>query len=90
MKGYDIGVMGGAVTMIAVEFELSDVQKEIIVSSLNLVAIFGAIIAGFVSDKYGRTKTLCAASSFFIVGMGIMTFSVGFWSLFLGEPILCL
>jgi len=62
-------------------------QVELVVSSLNLFAIPGAFIAGYTSDTLGRTKTLAAASMFFILGMSIMTMSRGFGALLFGRAL---
>jgi len=77
----------GAITLIKAEWGFEQWQVEMVVSSLNAFAIPGAFIAGYTSDAFGRTRTLAAASLFFVVGMSIMTFSGGFYSLLFGRMI---
>ena len=80
--------LSGAITLIQEEWAFEEWQTELVVASLNAFAIPGAFIAGYTSDTFGRTKTLAAASIFFIVGMTMMTFSEGFYSLLFGR-VLC-
>ena len=88
LLGYDIGVAGGAMFIARDVLTLSDVQVEIILASLNLAAIPGAVLARPVSDNLGRTKTLALASSLFIAGSSVMAFASNFWILLLGRIVL--
>jgi len=85
--GYDIGVAGGAMFIAQEVFTLSNLETEIILASLNLAAIPGAILARPVSDNLGRTKTLGLASSLFLLGSIIMSLSNSFWLLLFGRII---
>ena len=85
--GYDIGVMGGAIYLAKVELALNDEQTEAIMGSLNVVAIFGTIIAGSVSDRFGRTKTIAASSCFFILGGVVMSTASSFAAILIGRMI---
>lgn len=49
-------------------FLLSVWSQGVIVSSLNLVAAAGGLIAGTVSDKLGRKRSIAAACAVFITG----------------------
>lgn len=52
--GYDIGVNTGAGILLQESLGLSDLQIEIFLGSLNLFAIFGALSAHTISDRFGR------------------------------------
>lgn len=94
--GFDTGVISGALGFIAETFNLTPDQiflREVIVSSVPVGALFGAIASGWSSNKFGRRRsiiisailfvigTLCAAGamqlSMVIVGRLIMGFAVG-------------
>ena len=52
--GYDIGVNTGAGPLLQKSLQLTDVQIEVFMGSLNLFAIIGALLAHLVSDRGGR------------------------------------
>ncbi|KAH7423870.1 hypothetical protein KP509_12G078500 [Ceratopteris richardii] len=73
--GYDTGVISGALLYIRDEFKEVDRNKflqEIIVSMAVAGAIFGAGIAGWVNDKFGRKPAILAADVLFFVGAILM------------------
>lgn len=87
LLGYDVGVISGAIKYIVLDFGLSTLQKGVIVSSLNLVAAGGGLIAGTVSDALGRKKSIAAACVVFITGSIIKIAANGFGMLLLGRII---
>jgi sugar porter (SP) family MFS transporter len=56
--GYDISIISGAVIFMKQDFQLSTVELGFIMSSTQIGCIFGAMIGGFLSDRYGRKKAL--------------------------------
>ncbi|CAN0239873.1 unnamed protein product, partial [Discosporangium mesarthrocarpum] len=78
LLGYDVGVMSGAIKYIKSDLGLSTLQESIIVSSLNLVAAFGGLLAGSVSDSLGRKRSIAAACVVFILGSVIKIASNNF------------
>jgi MFS transporter, SP family, arabinose:H+ symporter len=56
--GFDIAVINGALIFLQAQFHLSDVQTEIATSSLLFGCIFGASIAGWLTDRMGRRRVL--------------------------------
>lgn len=68
--GYDIGVMTGALPFLQEDWNLAGNADIVgwITSSVMLGAIFGGVLAGRLSDKLGRRKTILIASVIFIVG----------------------
>jgi sugar porter (SP) family MFS transporter len=65
--GFDTAVINGAIVFLRAEFGLSDVQTEIAASSILFGCVVGAMIAGTLSDKFGRKKTLLCAAAFFLL-----------------------
>ena len=63
--GYDTGVISGAILFIKKQFSLSDTMQEIVVSSVLVGAVIGAITGGALSDRYGRRKLIIVAGIVF-------------------------
>ncbi|MFZ1053388.1 MAG: sugar porter family MFS transporter [Candidatus Sulfotelmatobacter sp.] len=65
--GFDTAVINGAIVFLKRQFALSDSQTEFGASSLLLGCVFGASLAAFTSDRFGRKKSLLAAAALFTV-----------------------
>jgi sugar porter (SP) family MFS transporter len=65
--GFDTAVINGAIVFLKRQFALSDSQTEIGASSLLLGCVFGAALAAFTSDRFGRKKLLLAAAALFTI-----------------------
>jgi MFS family permease len=57
--GFDIAVINGALVFRRTQFQLSDLQTEVAVSSLLLGCVFGASLAGTLSDASDRSECCC-------------------------------
>ncbi len=69
--GFDTAVISGTFGMVETHFSLSKIEVGWFASSALVGAIFGALIAGSTSDKYGRKPVLIvAALLFFISALG--------------------
>src|SRR3712207_8652256 len=69
--GYDTGVISGALLFIRQDFApLSPFMEGIIVSTLLVGAVVGAISGGPLSDRFGRRPTALLAAVIF--GLGAM------------------
>ncbi|MEI6070219.1 MAG: sugar porter family MFS transporter [Verrucomicrobiae bacterium] len=72
--GLDVGVISGALAFIKKEFlaDLSPVQadsrSEFIVSALLWGAVFGTLVSGFLSSRFGRRKTILVSAVVFVAG----------------------
>jgi sugar porter (SP) family MFS transporter len=66
--GYDTGIISGALLFIRDDFQLSDTAQQIVVASLLLGAVFGALGGGPLSDRVGRRRAIMAAAVIFVVG----------------------
>lgn len=80
--GYDLGVVSGALPMIANEFTLSLEEQSIFVGSLSLGSLLGSIIGGSICDWCGRIKGIHLCCLLFTAGALIIATSESL-------PVLC-
>jgi sugar porter (SP) family MFS transporter len=66
--GYDIGVISGAILFIKKAFSLSAGMEEIVVSSVLLGSLAGAVAGGILADRLGRRKLLIVTAIVFGLG----------------------
>ncbi len=85
LLGYDIGCSGGAFFLAQKDLGLSVEQTEVAIGSMNVCAVFGAILSRNVSDRFGRRRTLAMASLFFLVGSLVLATAGGFGMLLVGR-----
>lgn len=65
LMGFDASVISGVVGFIEIEFQLSKLELGWSVASLALAATFAMMVAGPLSDKFGRKPLLRAAAVLF-------------------------
>ncbi|MDR1941253.1 MAG: sugar porter family MFS transporter [Endomicrobium sp.] len=63
--GYDTGVISGAILFIKTDMMLSAFQQGVVVSSILMGAIIGAVLISSLSDKYGRKKMVLVSAFIF-------------------------
>eukprot|EP00249_Psilotum_nudum_P016042 c25626_g1_i1 orf=233-2161(+) len=85
LLGYDIGVTSGAVLFIREDLQIGEFEEEILVSSLNLVSLGGAAVAGRIADAIGRRWTMASAAFVFLIGAALMGVAPSFGVLMLGR-----
>ena len=73
--GFDFAVIAGALPFLQKQFALDAYWEGFATGSLALGAIVGCLIAGKVSDKYGRKPGLLVAASIFAISSLGMAFS---------------
>lgn len=83
--GYDTGVISGAILFINEEFGLSSVQQEVVISILLLFAGIGALIAGRITDRFGRRKVILWDALLFVLGAVILACAPGLPALIAGR-----
>ncbi|MDQ5829940.1 MAG: MFS transporter, partial [Actinomycetota bacterium] len=66
--GFDTGIISGALLFIREEFGLSAGVQQVVVGSLLLAAVVGALLGGPISDGWGRKRTLMLAALLFGLG----------------------
>jgi len=65
--GYDTAVIAGAIGFLQTKFELSSAMTGWAASSAIWGCLFGAMIAGYASDRLGRKKVLLATAVLFSI-----------------------
>ena len=85
--GYDVGIMAAAIQPLEEQLNLSDVQKEIAMGSLNFVAALGAFLGGYVADLHGRKQTVELCCWLFVLGTILMAVSWNYPVLLVGRII---
>ncbi len=67
LMGFDASVISGVVGFIEPEFELSNIELGWAVASLTLTATLAMMVAGPLSDRFGRRPVLKTAAALFAV-----------------------
>lgn len=70
--GYDMGVISGALPLLAKEYDLSRRQQEFVVSILYMGCGVGALFGGTFCDFYGRRKTILIVDGVFLVSAVVL------------------
>jgi sugar porter (SP) family MFS transporter len=66
--GYDQGVISGALSFVARDLHLGTTLQEIVTSWVTLGALFGALVAGDLADRFGRQKAMLVGAVLFALG----------------------
>ena len=65
--GFDASVISGVIGFVGPAFQLSDLQMGLVVSSPSFSAMFAMIVAGRMSDRFGRKPTLAVIATLYTV-----------------------
>ena len=85
--GYDTGIVSGAMVFVRKIFNLNSVWQELVVSITILGAWILSIMAGSLSERYGRKAIILIASVIFTIGSIIMGAAWSKWVLLFGRLI---
>jgi MFS transporter, SP family, arabinose:H+ symporter len=85
--GFDTGVISGAIGGIVDEFGLNAWQEGFAVSNLIIACIFGSVITGPLSDRYGRKKMLIVAGLLFTASAVLSGLPQNYWQLIVARSI---
>ena len=77
--------MSGAAIYIQQDFNISDVQVEILVGIISLFSIIGAAVAGITSDWLGRRYTIVLSAALFFFGAVLKGFAPNYPFLMFGR-----
>eukprot|EP00903_Cladosiphon_okamuranus_P016879 g15562.t2 len=72
--GYDVGVVEGALPQLTHEMNLTLGQQDMVVATMVAGALFGSVVAGYLTDRLGRWLTIVLTDLTFIAG-GIALFA---------------
>jgi len=86
--GYDIGVSTNLGPLIQNDFDLSDLERELLIGSLNGCAMIGALLSNTFSDRFGRRMSFLIASFGFLNGLIIMALAQSYEQMLAGRMII--
>jgi MFS transporter, SP family, galactose:H+ symporter len=86
--GYDTGIISGALIFIRQTYPINTLAQEIIVSSVVLGALVGALSSGRLADTFGSRQMLIYMAITFIIGTLLSTFAPTVSVLILGRFII--
>ncbi len=75
LSGFDTGVISGALLYINQSFEMNSLYSGLLVSSVSIGAVVGALLNGALIDKIGRRKVMLLTAGVFIIGSVLCCFS---------------
>lgn len=83
--GYDTGIVSGAMVFVRKVFNLNSLWQELVVSITILGAWVLSLMAGSLSERYGRKSVILYASVVFTIGSIIMGAAWSKWVLLFGR-----
>uniref|UniRef100_UPI00398E35F6 solute carrier family 2, facilitated glucose transporter member 12 n=1 Tax=Pristiophorus japonicus TaxID=55135 RepID=UPI00398E35F6 len=76
--GYVLANVSGALLQLNVEFQLTCVKQEVVVSAILIGGIVGSLAGGYIIDQWERRIGIILTSACFIVGNAIMSASTSY------------
>ena len=83
--GYDTGVISGAMLLIAADFDLSNVQEEVVVTITIAAAVTAALAGGPAMEHWGRRPIILLAAIIFTIGAVMLAAAGSFAGLVTGR-----
>lgn len=77
LYGYDTVSISGAIEFLHARYGLSTLMEGLVISSIMLGAVIGAVTAGFLSDRFGRKRILIIGGAFFLVAAVWSALAIG-------------
>ena len=81
MDGFDLLILGFMLSAISADLNLTPGQAGSLVTWTLIGAVFGGIVFGALSDRYGRIRVLTWTIMLFAVFTGLCAFATGYWDL---------
>ncbi len=85
--GYDTGVISGALLFIKDVFQLSPAMQGLVAGIALAGAVVGALVAGTLSDMFGRRPVILVTALAFIAGGVISAIAPELWTLLAGRVV---
>ncbi|MCH9614117.1 MAG: Arabinose-proton symporter [Chlamydiia bacterium] len=86
--GYDTGVMSGAILFIKDEFHLTPGLNGLLMGSVLIGALIGALFSGRIADYFGRKRLLIMVAVIFVLGSVETALATNFQLLFWGRIVI--
>lgn len=87
MDGFDLLILGFMLSAISADLGLTPAQSGSLVTWTLVGAVFGGIVFGALSDKYGRVRVLTWTIILFAVFTGLCAIAQGYWDLLIYRTI---
>ena len=87
MDGFDLLILGFMLSAISADLNLTPAQGGSLVTWTLIGAVFGGILFGALSDKYGRVRVLTWTILLFAVFTGLCAIAQGYWDLLIYRTI---
>lgn len=84
LLGYDLGVIGGAISHVQRYFSLSNVQVEVLVGCFGIFQALGISVGAILADSVGRRAVLGISCLVATVGIILLTLASTFNVMLLG------
>ena len=81
MDGFDLLILGFMLSAISKDLNLTPGQAGSLVTWTLIGAVFGGIVFGMLSDRFGRIRVLTWTIVLFAVFTGLCAFAQGYWDL---------
>lgn len=81
MDGFDLLILGFMLSAISADLNLTPGQAGSLVTWTLIGAVFGGIVFGALSDRYGRIRVLTWTIMLFAIFTGLCAFATGYWDL---------
>ncbi|XP_010114764.1 PREDICTED: solute carrier family 2, facilitated glucose transporter member 10, partial [Chlamydotis macqueenii] len=83
--GYELGIISGALLQLQIDFHLSCLKQEVLVSALLTGALFASLVGGILIDRHGRRRAILVSNLVLLVGSLILTLVRSFIGLVIGR-----
>lgn len=87
MDGFDLLILGFMLSAISADLGLTPAQSGSLMTWTLVGAVFGGIVFGALSDKYGRVRVLTWTIILFAVFTGLCAIAQGYWDLLIYRTI---